>query len=62
MNALGVDPKDADGFNRPVEEIIFDLMRGAEKKSRTKGKGLHDFDMFMGTAIADAGAQSHVAA
>ncbi len=57
MKALGVDPKTAGGYNRPVEEVLMDLMLGAEKKSRAGGKGLHDFDANMGTAIADAQAR-----
>lgn len=57
MEALGVDVKNKEGFNRPVEDILMELMLGAEKKSRAGGKGLHDFDMLMGTAIADAQAR-----
>lgn len=57
MAALGVDPKTAEGYNRPIEEVIFELMLGAEKKSRAGGKGLHDFDKLMGTAFADAQAR-----
>lgn len=53
----GKSPKDDDGFNRPIEEVLFDLMRGAEKESRKKGHGLQDFDESMGTAVADAQAR-----
>lgn len=57
MAALGVDVKTKEGYNRPIDEILIELMQGAEKKSRAKGGGLKDFDMFMGTAIADAQAR-----
>ncbi len=57
MNEMGVDPKTAAGFNRPVEDVLMDMMLASEKQSRKKGKGLHDFDQIFGTGIADAQAK-----
>ena len=57
MSELGADVKGEDGFNRPIEDILMDILKGAEAKSRAKGHGLKDFDMYMGTAIADAQAR-----
>lgn len=58
MAPAGKHVKDDDGFNRPTEEILMDLLQGAETSSRKKGHGLRDFDVEFGTAIGDAKAQT----
>lgn len=57
MRELGVNPVTEAGTNRPVDEVLFDLMRGAEAKSRKGGHGLQDFGVLFGGGIADAQAR-----
>lgn len=54
---LGVEVKNKEGFNRNVEDVLFESMLGAEKKSRAGGRGMQDFDKLMGTAIASSEAR-----
>jgi len=57
MKELGVDPKTAEGFNKPIETILMDMMTGAEKASRKEGGGLKNFDVKFGSMVADSSAQ-----
>jgi len=57
MKEMGVDPKTAEGFNKPIETILMDMMTGAEKASRKGGGGLKDFDVKFGSMIASTSAQ-----
>lgn len=54
---LGVEVKTKEGYNRSVDDILIETMLAAEKKSRSGGHGLQNFDKIMGTAIADAQAR-----
>lgn len=59
--ALGVQTKDEKtGLNKDLDQVLIDVLKGAEKKSRAGGHGMRDFDVVLGGAIADVGARRAV--